>query len=246
MAHKTAVITGGARRIGAAIARHLHQRGYRLWLHYRHSRSEAEALQHSLNQQRPGSVELLEGSLDSWSDSAALADTLLQRCERIDALINNASSFFPTPLGEISEAHWQTLLGSNLQAPLVLAQALAPRLAEQQGSIVNIVDIYGERPLKQHSLYCVAKAGLGMLTQSLALELAPRIRVNGIAPGAILWPSSEEQFSPELLQAIAEKVPLQQPGQPRDIARAVYFLLEEAPYISGHILPVDGGRRLGI
>jgi len=239
---KTALVTGGARRIGARIARLLHAEGVNLALHYRSSREDAEALRDELESERPGSVVLLQADLLETDTLPSLVRAAHDAWGRLDVLINNASSFYPTPVGEITEAHWDDLMGSNLKAPLFLSQAAAPLLAEHHGCIVNMIDIHAVRPLKGYPVYSAAKAGLYMLTQSLARELGPRIRVNGVAPGAILWPEQSENVA--MHEALIERTALKREGSPDDVARAVLFLVRDAGYITGHVLPVDGGRML--
>lgn len=238
---KVALVTGAAQRVGAEIARELHRSGLRVVIHYRASAAAATALKDELLAVRPDSAALIRGDL---LDSAALP-TLVEQARRawgrLDVLVNNASSFYPTPVGSIGETQWDDLIGSNLKAPLFLSQAAAPLLAAQQGCIVNIVDIHADRPLKGYPLYCAAKAGLAMLTKSLARELAPAIRVNAVAPGAILWP---EHASEEARRAIISRTALKRQGHPRDIARTVRFLVTEADYITGQTITVDGGRSL--
>ena len=242
LAGKTALITGAARRIGAALARTLHGAGANVVLHYRRSAAEAEALAIDLCTQRPRSVvtvqcDLLEtGQLESLVARAAAA------FGGLDILVNNASSFYPTAFGEINEQVWDDLTGSNLKAPLFLTQAAAHELRETGGLVVNIVDIHGLRPLRDYSVYSIAKAGLIMLTKALARELAPQIRVNAIAPGPVLW---AEGSGPALKQKILERTPLARPGTPEDVARAALFFAAEAPYVTGQILAVDGGRSVG-
>ena len=235
------LVTGGARRVGAEIARQLHAAGARLALHCRHSRDEADRLAAGFNAARPDSALVVQADLLDCARLPGLVTATIERFGRLDGLVNNASSFFPTALGEINEAAWTDLIGSNLKAPLFLAQAAAPWLEAGGGAIVNIVDIHAERPLKGYLLYCVAKAGLLGVTRALALELAPRVRVNGVAPGAIEWPD-DGQFSPEEKEAIVAHSLLGRIGAPSDIARTVRFLLFDAPYITGQIIPVDGGR----
>lgn len=236
------LVTGGARRVGAEIVRYLHAAGAQVAVHYRHSRGEAEALVADLERQRPGSAVALQADLlDSGAALPRLVDATVARFGRLDGLINNASSFFPTALGDIDETAWFDLIGSNLKAPLFLAQAAAPHLTASGGAIVNIVDIHAERPLKGYPLYCAAKAGLLGLTRALALELAPRVRVNGVAPGAIEWPD-DGQFPPQERERIVAHTLLGRVGSPADIARTVRFLLFDAPYVTGQILSVDGGR----
>ena len=241
---KTALITGGARRIGATIARTLHQAGMDITLHYRASRREAEVLRDELHGQRPDSVLLLQADLRDTARLPALVQQTVARWRRLDLLVNNASSFYPTPLGTATEAQWDEMLASNLQAPFFLAQAAAPYLQAVRGNIVNIVDIYAQRPLRKHTIYCVAKAGLAMLTRSLALELGPDVRVNGIAPGAILWP--ETGVSATEQARMLARIPVQRQGEPADIARLLLFLIQEGVYIDGQIIAVDGGRTLSL
>ena len=242
-AHDTPVIlvTGAARRIGAEIARSLHATGATLALHYRSSATDAAALADSLNATRPQSAFPLRADLKEDGAPEALVAAVLERHGRLDGLVNNASSFFPTPVGHIDAAAWTDLIGSNLKAPLFLSQAAAPALKARRGAIVNIVDIHAERPLRHYPLYCAAKAGLLGLTRALALELAPEVRVNGVSPGAIEWPE-DGQFPPAERDAIVRHTLLGRTGSPADIARTVRFLLCEAPYVTGQILSVDGGR----
>ncbi len=237
-----AVVTGSAQRIGAAIVTALHHAGYNTVIHYRQSREQAEALAATLNTLRPDSAVCLAADLN---DVGAIRQFAVQAQEpwgRIDALVNSASSFFPTPIGHISEQQWDDLVGSNMKAPFFLSQALAAPLARQQGAIVNIADIYAERPLAEHTVYCMAKAGNVMLTMSLARELAPQVRVNGVAPGAILWPGQGGAVDSMAQQQVLAKVPLGRTGRVQDIATTVLFLLRDAPYITGQVIAVDGGR----
>jgi len=244
LTHKpVAFITGGARRIGAVIARHLHQHDYNLVIHYRHSAEQARALQEALHQIRPGSVLLIQADLAHVNQISPLVHTIKEHWGRLDVLVNNASSFYPTPIGKTSEEQWDDLLNSNLKAPFFLSQATTPLLREQQGCIVNLVDIHAMRPLKNHPVYCAAKAGLMMLTQALARELGPEIRVNGIAPGAIMWP--ENNLDQLARQRIIAQTALKRSGSPQDIAQTVYFLIAQAGYMTGQIITVDGGRSLG-
>jgi len=240
-----ALITGAARRIGAQIARHLHNDGYRVLVHYRGSEADALALVDQLNQNCPDSALALQADLADLGQIARLAEAATGHWGRLDALINNASSFYPTPLGQATETDWDDLIGSNLKAPFFLCQALAPALTASRGTIVNIADIHGQRPLKGHPIYCAAKAGNIMLTESLARELAPDVRVNGVAPGAIMWPEQAAELNPDKQQAILGRIPLERSGEAMDIARAVAFLLNQAPYITGQIIAVDGGRSIG-
>ncbi len=233
------LITGAAKRLGANTARYLHERGMNIVLHYRGSSAAAHALQRQLQKERADSVLLIQAELDHIDKLASLVKTAVSHWGRLDALVNNASRFYPTPIGNATDGDWQALFNSNLKAPFFLAQAAAPHLAKQQGCIINMVDIHAQRPLKQHSLYCMAKAGLAMMTQSLANELGPEVRVNGVAPGAILWPEGLDELSK---QRIISKTALKRPGMPDDIAKTIAFLIEDAPYVTGQILAVDGGR----
>lgn len=237
-----ALLTGAARRIGATTARTLHEAGYRVVIHYRESREDAEALCRELNAHRTDSALALQADLSQLQDIETLAKNTLKQWGRIDALINNASSFYPTPIGEANEDHWNDLMSSNLKAPFFLAQALAKGLRTTRGAIINLADIHADRPLKNHPIYCAAKAGNVMLTKSLARELAPEVRVNGIAPGAILWPEQEAELDDDSKASILDRVPLNRPGDPQDIADTILFLLTKAPYITGQIIAVDGGR----
>lgn len=239
------LITGAARRVGAEIARTLHAAGVNVALHYRSSRGEVEQLAQVLNAVRPDSAISLAADLGDSAASSALVAGVLQRFGRLDGLVNNASSFFSTPVGKIDEAAWQELIGSNLKGPLFLAQAAAPYLAQHHGAIVNITDIHTERPLKGYAVYLSAKAGLVGLTRALAIELAPQVRVNAVAPGAIIWPE-DDSFSAAERAAIVANTPLQRTGAPEDIARTVKFLLLDAPFITGQIINVDGGRSIKI
>ncbi|MGM0675868.1 pteridine reductase [Ectothiorhodospira marina] len=237
---KTAFITGGARRIGAEMARTLHKQGMNLVIHYRSSGHEARTLQEELHRQRADSVHLVGGELLEPGALSRLANEAKAAFGRMDVLVNNASTFYPTALGEITEAHWDDLMGTNLKAPLFLSQALAPALRQSEGCILNIVDIHALRPLKGYPVYCTAKAGLWMLTQSLARELGPRVRVNGIAPGAILWPEAEENAGTH--EEMIQRTALKREGSPEDIATTALFLIRDARYITGQVIPVDGGR----
>jgi len=239
---KVALITGAARRVGAEIARHLHAQGMNLVLHYRQSKADAQALQQELLERRPDSVILVQADLLNTAKLDSTIKTGVKAWGRLDALINNASSFYPTPLGTFTEEHWDDLLGSNLKAPLFLSQAAAPALRKNQGCIVNITDIHADRPLKNHSIYSAAKAGLAMLTKSLARDLGPAIRVNAVAPGAILWP--EHELDDLTKRRIISSTALKRRGGPQDIARAVTFLIRDADYVTGQTITIDGGRSL--
>jgi pteridine reductase len=238
------LITGAARRIGAAIARTLHAAGARTILHYHRSRAEAEALGAELNGLRRGSCALVQGDLLAAEGLERIAREAAAAFGRLDGLVNNASSFHATPIGRITPADWEDLIGTNLRAPLFLAQAAAPHLAAARGAIVNIVDIHAERPLPGFAVYSVAKAGLAGLTRSLALELAPDVRVNGVAPGTIVWPEDGAHFDGAEQARIVARTPLARVGQPADVAGAVKYLLFDAPFVTGQILAVDGGRAI--
>jgi pteridine reductase len=241
-----ALITGGAQRIGAEICRQLHSRGYRIIIHYRHSSAAAEQLRDALNDLRADSATAMAADMTSFVEVQALAKNALDVWRRVDVLVNNASGFYPTPVGEATEADWDALMGSNLKGPFFLSQALAPALRDSAGCIINLVDIYAKNPLPSHSIYCMAKAGVAMMTQSLALELAPAIRVNGISPGNILWPEQASAYWEQEKQALTARVPLKREGETSDIAKTVVFLAADAPYITGQIIAVDGGRSLAI
>ena len=243
LAGRWALVTGAGRRIGAAIAAGLHGAGANVVVHYFQSGEAAEALVADLNSARAESALAVQADL---TDSAALPLLLADvtaTTGRLDVLVNNASSFYPTPLGSITEEQWDDLLGSNLKAPLFLCQAALPHLKESQGVIINIVDVHSQRPLKNHPLYGAAKAGLAMLTRSLARDLGPEIRVNGVSPGAILWP--ETGMSEQIQKNIIAKTALKRAGRPEDVAAAVLYLVRDAPYVTGQILAVDGGRSTG-
>jgi pteridine reductase len=242
---KTVLITGGAKRVGAAICRRLHAAGANLMLHYRASAGEARLLQAELNHTRPNSVALIQADLLDLPKLPSVVEQTLQTYGHLDALVNNASTFFPTPIGEITEHAWNDLMGTNLQVPLFLAQAAAPALRKAQGAIVNLSDIHAERPLKNYVIYSIAKAGIAGLTRSLARELAPEVRVNAVAPGPILWPD-DESFDELSRQRIISHTPLKREGTPEDIARAVHFLLAEANYVTGETINVDGGRNMAM
>lgn len=238
-----ALITGAARRIGACLARSLHEHNYNVAIHYRGSAGDADTLAAELNAQRPGSAITLQADLLDVAQLELMVADVVRQTGRLDVLINNASTFYPTPLADVTLEQWDDLLGTNLKAPLFLSKAAAPHLRESEGVIINIVDIHSQRPLKNHPVYGPAKAALAMLTRSLARDLAPEVRVNGVSPGAILWP--DEGLSEKIEKVILQQVPLKRVGQPADIARAVLFLVKDAPYITGQIIPVDGGRSIG-
>ncbi len=241
---KVALVTGGARRVGAAIARRLHAAGARVLLHYRDSETEAAQLEAELNALRPKSAAKVKAELLAPIAPRALVSAARESFGRLDLLVNNASSFFAVELGAIESSHWEELIGSNLRAPLFICQEAAGELTKEQGSIVNIVDIHADRPLRGYPLYSIAKAGLAALTRSLAVELAPAVRVNGVAPGAIAWPD-DGQFEPAERTRIVATTPLARIGTPEDVAQAVHFLAC-APYVTGQIIAVDGGRSLYI
>ena len=241
LTNKVVLITGAAHRIGATTARRLHAEGMNILLHYRHSREAAENLQAELNAIRAGSVHLIQANLHDTANLPSLVEQAIHTWGRLDVLINNASSFYATPVGSVTETQWEDLIGSNLKAPFFLSQAAAPYLRQQKGCIVSIVDIHAERPLKEFPVYSMAKAGLVMLTKSLACELGPEVRVNAVAPGAILWP---ENLGENEKEKIISRTFLKRQGAPDDIARAILYLIRDAGYMSGQVLTVDGGRSL--
>jgi pteridine reductase len=238
---KTVLITGGARRVGAAIAKQLHGAGANLVVHYRNSAKEADGLIASLNAARPGSAAAFQADLLDLDRLPALVDFATGRFGGLDVLVNNASTFYETPIGKVTPKAWDDLLGTNLKVPTFLAQAAAPALRKSQGLIINIVDIHALRPLRDYTVYCTAKAGLHMLTRSLAKELGPEIRVNGIAPGPILWAEGGQSDAAKQ-KKIVERTILKRMGSPADIARTALFFAAFAPYVTGQILAVDGGR----
>ncbi len=240
---KAVLITGSARRLGAAMARRLHAAGADMAIHYRASSGDADALVAELNAARRGSAMTLQADLLDLGSLPALVQQVTGTFGRLDILVNNASTFYPTPVGEITPAQFDDLVGTNLRAPLFMAQAAAPQLRLHEGLILNMVDIHGSRPLKRHPVYSAAKAGLIMLTRSLARELAPQVRVNAIAPGPVMWP--EGGLDPDLKKKILERTALRRPGSPDDVARAALFFAAEAPYVTGQVLAIDGGRSLG-
>lgn len=242
---KVAVVTGAARRVGAAIARRLHAEGARVLLHYRGGEAQATALEAEFNALRKNSAWRVKADLLAHAAPQLLVRSAVERFGRLDLLVNNASSFFPTAVGEIEDRNWEDLIGTNVKAPLLLSQAAAPELAKSRGSIVNIVDIHADRPLKGYVVYTIAKAALAAMTRSLAMELAPDVRVNGVSPGAIAWPE-DGQFPDEVRRHIIEDTLLGRLGDPEDIARAVQYLASDAPYVTGQIIAVDGGRSINI
>ena len=241
---KTVLITGGAKRIGAVTSRTLHQAGYNVIIHCRLSRQDADSLAAELNDIRVDSAKVIQGDLNNDTIYNHLIEEAYKCWNRLDVLINNASSFYPTPVGSITMDDWHNLLNSNLKAPLFLAQAAAPYLKQVEGNIINMTDVHAQRPMKDHPVYCAAKAGLVMLTMSLAKELGPEVRVNSVAPGAILWPDNEMPEHTKTL--ILERTTLKKPGDPIDIAKTILFLVRDAHYITGQIIAVDGGRNINI
>ena len=241
MAEAVALVTGAGRRVGARIARELHAAGMSVAVHCHRSREEAERLRAALEAARPGSAAVVAADLLEPGAADAVVAAAAECWGRLDVLVNNASTFYPTPVGEVTEAEWRDLVGSNLAAPFFLAQAAAPLLRAARGCIVNIADVYAHRPLAGHPVYSAAKAGLVMLTRALALELGPDVRVNSISPGAVLWPENDDPDRERIIEEIA----LKRSGDPGDIARAALFLVRDAPYVTGHDLAVDGGRLLG-
>jgi pteridine reductase len=246
MQGKVVLVTGGAKRVGAAICRRLHAAGARIAIHYRSSRQEALALQDKLNALRPESSAVFQADLLELEALPEMFQEVLLKFRQLDALVNNASSFYATPLADIDEQQWQDLLGTNLKAPLFLAQAAAAELRRHRGCIVNIADIHAERPMHGHLLYSTAKAGLVALTKALAQEMAPHVRVNAVAPGVIVWPETEVWLDEEERRKIIAHTLLKREGEPDDIARTVAFLIQDAPYITGQIISVDGGRSVNL
>jgi len=242
-AQKVALISGAAKRIGASIANTLHAEGMTVAVHYRHSEEEASSLCEKLNSIRSNSAKPFGADLTCDGAPETIIRKVIHWGGALDILVNNASSFYPTPLGQIDESSWADIIGTNLKAPLFLSQAAAPALRETKGNIINIVDIHGQRPLRDHHVYGAAKAGLTMLTRSLAKDLAPNIRVNAIAPGAIAWP--ESGLADDVKKTILGQVPLARTGDPADVAAAVLFFVKDAGYVTGQILAVDGGRSIG-
>jgi pteridine reductase len=240
----TALITGAARRIGASIAQALHARGCRVLLHYRSSEAEAKALADEMNGIRDDSAVLIQVDLVARDGAEELSAKVREQCEALDLLVNNASRFYPTPLGNVSHETWNDLMGSNVQGAFFLSQELLPELRTANGSIINILDIHAAKPMKKHTVYCMAKSALQMMTLSMARELGPEVRVNGVSPGAIMWP--EDEPSEQVKKYILERTVMGKIGSPQDIAGAVVFLGLDAPYVTGQILAVDGGRSLNI
>ena len=246
MQGKVVLVTGGAKRVGAAICRRLHAAGAQLAVHYRNSAQEALALQDELNMLRANSAAIFQADLLDLKALPQLVAEVITKFGHLDALVNNASSFYATPLANIDEQQWHDLLGTNLKAPLFLAQAAADELRRRHGAIVNIADIHAERPMRDHLLYSVAKAGLAALTRALAQEMAPQVRVNAISPGVIMWPEGAVWKEEEQRRKIVAHTLLKREGEPDDIARTVQFLLSDAPYITGQIIAVDGGRSVNL
>ena len=242
LAGRTALVTGAAKRLGAAIARALHAEGMNLLLHYNTSEADAQALCKELNAARADSAAIAQADLANVAGLESLVKAGLQ-WDGLDVLVNNASTFKPTPLGQVGEDDWDELMASNLKAPFFLAQAAAVHLRKNHGSIVNLVDIHARRPLRDHAVYCAAKAGLAMLTLSLARDLGPEVRVNGVAPGPVLWP--EKGLDAALKKSILEATALKRKGSPEDVAGAVLYLVRDAGYVTGQIIAVDGGRSIG-
>jgi pteridine reductase len=240
---RSVLITGAARRIGAALARGFHAEGANVCIHFHRSAPEAEQLRDELNRARPGSALSISADLLDLDALPPLVEQTVRAFGQLDVLVNNASSFYPTPLGQITAGNWDDLVGTNLRAPLFLAQAAAGALRSARGLILNMIDIHAQRPLPEHPVYSTAKAGLMMLTRSLARELAPEVRVNGIAPGPILWP--EGGLAPGLQEEIIDKTLLKRSGSPEDIVRTALFFARDATYVTGQILAVDGGRSVG-
>lgn len=241
-----ALVTGSAHRLGAHTARTLHARGWNLVIHYRSREEQANALIEQMNGQRPGSACALQADLSQTSAVNSLASEAVAQWGRLDALVNNASVFYPTPTAKASEDDWNTILNTNLRAPFFLLQACLPELRKNRGSVVNLIDIYSEKPIDDHPLYCASKAGLAALTRSWAKDLAPDVRVNGVSPGAILWPEGEAEMDQSAQQAILDKTPLARTGNPDDIAETIAFLICDAPFITGQVIAVDGGRSLNM
>lgn len=243
---KVILITGGAKRVGAAISRLLHGDGARVVIHYRSSVDEAKRLEEELNNSRPGSASIVQANLLELTSLQTLVQTAVQQFGRLDVLINNASSYYPTQIGKIGEPEWDDLVGTNLRAPLFLSQAAAPELKKQQGCIINITDMHVERPKKGYVVYNIAKGGLITLTRALAQDLAPEVRVNAVAPGPVLWPEDNPQFDENYRQTVINQTLLKRLGEPEDVARAVRFLIQDAPFTTGQIIAVDGGRSLSL
>ena len=246
MQGKTVLVTGGAKRVGAAIVRRLHAAGANVMIHCRASYYDALALRAELNEKRADSASIVQADLLELTALSRMVEETVRQFGQLDALVNNASSFYPTPLEKMNEQQWIDLLGTNLKAPLFLAQAAAPELRRRHGCIVNIVDIHADLPMQGHLLYNIAKSGLAGLTRSLAQEMAPQVRVNGVSPGVNLWPESEAWRDEEQRRKLIAHTLLNRAGDPEDIAKTVQFLIADAPYITGQIIAVDGGRSINI
>ena len=241
MYDKTVLITGAAKRIGATLARYLHAEGMNVIVHYHRSAKEAHELVRELNSKRHDSAITIQGDLQHKEYYQAIIETALVFKDGLDVLINNASAFYPTPVAEITDEDWHNLIDTNLKAPLFLSKLAANALRKSNGCIINIADIHSIRPLSGHTVYSISKSGLVTLTQSLAKELAPRIRVNAISPGAIAWPENIEENNK---QQIMNQIPMQRTGELEDIAKTALFLIRDADYITGQVINVDGGRSL--
>ena len=244
--NKVVLITGGAKRVGAAICRSLHAEGFKLMIHYKSSINEARALQAELSLMRPNTVAIIQSDLLNTAGLPNLISETINHFGSLDVLINNASTYYASEIGDIDEAKWQDLMGSNLKAPLFLSQAAAPELRKNHGCIINITDMHIERPKKGYIVYSVAKAGLVTLTKSLAHELSPEVRVNAVAPGPVQWPENNPQFDEVYRQRVINQTLLKRMGEAEDVAKAVKFLVSDAPFITGHVLAVDGGRSLNL
>ena len=244
--NKVVLITGGAKRVGAAICRSLHAEGFKLMIHYKSSINEARALQAELSLMRPNTVAIIQSDLLNTAGLPSLISETINHFGSLDVLINNASTYYASEIGDIDEAKWQDLMGSNLKAPLFLSQAAAPELRKNHGCIINITDMHIERPKKGYIVYSVAKAGLVTLTKSLAHELSPEVRVNAVAPGPVQWPENNPQFDEVYRQRVINQTLLKRMGEAEDVAKAVKFLVSDAPFITGHVLAVDGGRSLNL
>lgn len=241
---KVVLITGAAKRVGAVVARSLHDQGMRIAIHYSTSASDAQKLQDEFNRKRADSAIILQANLLDTAALPQLVEQTVSAFGQLDVLINNASTFYATPVGTITEDHWHDLMGTNLKGPLFLSQAAAPYLAKQKGCIINMADIHASQPLKSFPVYCIAKAGILMLTKVMAKELSPQVRVNAIAPGPILWPENQEGMTDALRDKIVQRTLLKRHGTPEDVAKAVNFFIEGADYVTGQVLAIDGGRSL--
>jgi pteridine reductase len=246
MQNKVALVTGGAKRVGAAIVKRLHSEGMNVMVHYHHSHAEAHALRDELNALRKNSASAAQVDLLQTQSLPKLIEHTLNTFGRLDALVNNASTFQPTPIGDINETNWNDLIGTNLKVPLFLSQAAAPELKKNNGCIVNIIDIHSERPLKNYIVYSIAKSALLGLTRSLSIELGPDVRVNGVSPGVAAWPADGGHFDAQEQARIVNQTSLKRPGTPDDMAGAVKFLVCDASYVTGEIINVDGGRSVSL